>query len=540
MIIAGDVTVSSVSSYHTTDVSSQILPVIEHTMAIPTLCSVSTLEAQTHLNRFFNTHHSFSHNALLVEGPPGSGKTTLVREAAHRHHVVLRTVSSTQLSDNNAGIVESNIIAAFTSLDDSPTFVFIDNLDFWVPRNASSSSQFRLIATLNDLLSSLADLQTSVRPRFIATASSRRSIHPSLLREACMSHIISLTALCHAERLTWCQNALALIFPDSNVTQCGEHLASITPGFVHSDMLRFFSRLVHLRRKASSLFPRTPSLLLSSPLLRQLCAICSPSLLSHVNPLLTSTISKDSSPCLPLLGLDDQVSHLTSYLDAILNAHGSNVQQTGHLPKPTGIVVHGPTGCGKSALVRQLTRCLPHSAVNVLPVDSASIVSTVIGEAERNLTTLFTVARAIAPTVIIFDNIDVIAPARNRLAYAQTSSSAQSFNRLLSTLLVQIDGIRRGESLRGPLLIMATTRSLDLVDAALLRAGRLDIHVPVALPDAKTRLNILYAYWKMLEFSSPTQSISDHEDFKSRSDGWTCADVIAYGREMILENVDTT
>lgn len=488
--------------------------------------------------------------SLLVVGPSGSGKTTLVLECARRNNVSITKLSPCQLSDGEVGIVECNILRAFTTaMGDNGTthVVFIDDIDIWAPALVLSTIQNRIIATLNDVIQSLNYSQRhehqSHSARFIATASSISSVHPCLIRDACVNRIIALTALSHTERKSWCLDALKFLYPQphlhKSLPSVAHRLASMTPGFVHADMLRFFSLLS--QNRFGSKFPTNPSYLLQSSILRQVSRSCTPLLMSHLNPLLAS-ISSLSIHTSSLYGLQQQLIHLKQCLkscfypppeDPFTELSSIASKALKNIRNLTGILIHGPTGCGKSALVQHATRPLPDNSVNILPVDSASIVSSVIGQAERNLTSVFSVAREIAPAVVIIENIDLLVANRDYLDN-DSSSTSEAFSRLLSTLLIQVDGLRNPTADAPPVLVIATTTCLNLLDPALLRPGRIDVHIEVRPPNKQSRLQLLHHIWTSNSFS-PQRDFNESL-FEKQSEGWTAADVQAYAYRWIWES----
>lgn len=502
----------------------------------------SCLEASKAVKEFFDGTNS--QLELLITGSSGVGKSSLVHRARKRSRSTFKALSPAELSDDEAGTVETNIVNAFNpniflGEKDSTVFhvVFIDDIDIWAPARITSPLHSRIIATLNEIIQDLVHVnrysEHFQQVRFIATASSIESVHPSLVRSACIHHIICLSALSHFERQSWCLDALKCLYTHTDhrheLSSLSHTLASITPGFVHSDMLRLFSSL--LRHAHDPQFPSSPSDLVHSALLRKISRSFTPSLLSEINPLLT---------CIPfhgnkIYGMHSQLTHMKQCLNAVfsnlqVDSTESGIKSAIHALKSirtlTGVLIHGPTGCGKSTLVQQATQALPTNAVNVLPLDSASIMSSVIGQAERNLSSIFSVARMIAPTVVIIENIDVLAAPREE-SNGDSSSSSESFSRILSTLLVQIDGIQTDSKINNPpVLVIGTTRDFSLIDPALLRPGRIDVHIAVQLPDEKERYEIIE---NMLS-KSLAQEHEDKDYLVRQSEGWTTADVIAFIR----------
>ena len=148
------------------------------------------------------------------------------------------------------------------------------------------------------------------------------------------------------------------------------------------------------------------------------------------------------------------------------------------LAPPKGALVSGPPGCGKTLLAKALAT---EAGVNFVSVKGPELLSMYVGESERGLRDVFRKARQAAPCIIFFDEIDALASARSS---AGNDSGVGA--RVLSQLLTELDGI---EELKGVFVLAATNRP-DLLDPALLRPGRFDLQLEIAMPDRAAREKI--------------------------------------------------
>jgi transitional endoplasmic reticulum ATPase len=174
-----------------------------------------------------------------------------------------------------------------------------------------------------------------------------------------------------------------------------------------------------------------------------------------------------------------------------------------------GFLLFGPPGTGKTLLAKAVAH---EACANFLAVRSTQILSKWFGESERQLARLFTRARQVAPAVIFLDEIDALAPRRG----SHVGDPAAT-ERIVNTLLVELDGI---QELNGVVVIGATNRP-SLLDPALLRPGRFDELIYVAIPDREGRLHILRA----LTASMPLGPDVDLERLSARTEGFTGADL---------------
>ena len=145
-----------------------------------------------------------------------------------------------------------------------------------------------------------------------------------------------------------------------------------------------------------------------------------------------------------------------------------------------GILLYGPPGCGKTMLARAVAN---ECDVGFLAVGIADVLTLWLGESERNLAGLFDKARAQAPCVLFFDELDA-------LAYARSKSTTASTRTIVNEFLTQLDGI--GRENRGVLVLAATNMPWD-VDGAMKRPGRFSRQIFVPPPDAEAREAMLSA-----------------------------------------------
>ena len=148
---------------------------------------------------------------------------------------------------------------------------------------------------------------------------------------------------------------------------------------------------------------------------------------------------------------------------------------------PKGILLHGPSGTGKTMLAKAVAT---ESEANFISVKGPELISKWVGESEKGVREIFRRARQASPCVIFFDEIDSIAPTRGGGMEGGVHSSTE---RMVSQLLTEMDGI---QEIHGVVVLAATNR-VDMIDTALLRPGRFDKIVYVPKPDAITRQKIL-------------------------------------------------
>ena len=144
---------------------------------------------------------------------------------------------------------------------------------------------------------------------------------------------------------------------------------------------------------------------------------------------------------------------------------------------PRGILLYGPPGTGKTFVIRALAH---EAGAAFFPVKGAELLDKYVGESERGVREVFARARAAAPSIIFFDEIDALAPIRGRSTTNVTDS-------VVAALLTEMDGVTK----RGDVSVIGATNRRDLIDPALLRAGRFEIQIELGLPDVTARQALL-------------------------------------------------
>jgi transitional endoplasmic reticulum ATPase len=203
-------------------------------------------------------------------------------------------------------------------------------------------------------------------------------------------------------------------------------------------------------------------------------------------------------------GLAETKRTLGSILQ-LIRAGGALFGHTRFNP-PKGILLTGASGTGKTLLARALAGEL---GLTLITVDQPSLLSKWVGESEKGLREVFKRAKQASPCILFFDEIESLVPARS------VHEAGSLFPRLVSQLFRELD------ELHGSLgvAVLAATNRPELMEPALLRAGRFDYVLELPLPDRDERHEILQIHSEGL----PLESDANLGEFADATAGWTGA-----------------
>ncbi|KAG8746731.1 hypothetical protein FRC12_014223 [Ceratobasidium sp. 428] len=168
-----------------------------------------------------------------------------------------------------------------------------------------------------------------------------------------------------------------------------------------------------------------------------------------------------------------------------------------------GVLLWGPPGCGKTLLAKAVAG---ESGANFISVKGPELLNKYVGESERAVRQVFTRARASAPCVVFFDELDALVPRRD-------DSLSESSARVVNTLLTELDGL----TARGEVYVVGATNRPDMLDPAMCRPGRLDKLLYVDLPSPEERGEIMCTLIRGVRIGSASLSKSETRSASSVS-----------------------
>lgn len=176
------------------------------------------------------------------------------------------------------------------------------------------------------------------------------------------------------------------------------------------------------------------------------------------------------------------------------------------LTPPNGMLLFGPPGCGKTFFAQKFAE---ESGFNYMLVNGSDLGSTYVHGTQGKIAEVFKQAEENAPTVICFDEFDSFVPSRGS---DSASHRADEINEFLSQL--------NNCSARG-IFVIGTTNRMDMIDPAVLRKGRMDLHVEIPAPDAQTRRQMFSLHLK----DRPQEEGIDFERLAELTEGYAASDI---------------
>lgn len=470
---------------------------------------------------------------ILLHGPPGCGKTTLAKALAGELQVPLFHISGPSIVSGMSGESEKAIRDIFKQAKASaPCLVLLDEVDSITPKRDSVQREMerRIVAQLLTSLDELDYANNDFKAVIVIGATNRPdAIDPALRRAGRFDREIALGVPdeeCRVKILQVLTSSMKL----ENEFNFFE-LAQLTPGYVGADLksLACEAGMVALKRlfneEGEIQHDVLPSLKPKSLVIKFLkTKSCDYELLvtqndfKHALKLVQPSSMREGFATVPGVTWKEigALKELKQELEMAICRPIKDQELFTKLgiTSPCGILLHGPPGCGKTMLAKAVANDA-HS--NFISVKGPELLNKYVGESERAVRTLFARARASAPCIIFFDEIDALAPRRDE--------SSDCSSRVVNTMLTELDGL---ENRVGVYVIAATNRP-DIIDPALLRPGRFDKLLFVDLPDEKARLEILHT----LSQKTPLFNV-DLTYIAEKTIGFSGADLGALIREAAL------
>lgn len=477
---------------------------------------------------------------VLLHGPPGCGKTLIANAFAAELGVPFIAISAPSVISGMSGESEKALRDHFDEAKKvAPCLVFIDEIDAITPKRESAQREMekRIVAQLLTCMDDLALEKTDGKPVIVLAATNRPdSLDAALRRGGRFDKEINLTVPSEPvrEKILRALTREMVLADDLDFKQ----LAKGTAGFVGADLndlvstagtaaikryldllkshtgeemdieeerdARLSQKIIDLRRliKRAREAPEG-----TEP---QTIHVSNQDFFSAL-PKIQPSSKREGFATVPtttwadvgaLNGVREEL--VTAIVEPIKNPE---IYDMVGISAPTGVLLWGPPGCGKTLLAKAVAN---ESHANFISVKGPELLNKYVGESERAVRQVFVRARSSVPCVIFFDELDALVPRRD-------DSLSEASARVVNTLLTELDGL----GARQGIYVIAATNRPDIIDPAMMRPGRLETLLFVNLPNADERVEILQTLVRNL----PIGFTDDLRDLARSCEGFSGADL---------------
>ncbi|HYK93744.1 MAG TPA: AAA family ATPase [Thermoplasmata archaeon] len=475
---------------------------------------------------------------ILLFGPPGCGKTMLMKALASELGVEMISIKCSDLMSKWYGESENRVAELLrTARERAPCILFMDEIDAVAKRRDMYTADDVTPRLLSILLSEMDGIDKSAGVIVVGSTNKPDLIDQALMRPGRLDKIIYVPPPDFNERMEIIHVHL-VGRPVTNDVDLAE-IAKKTERFSGAD-------LANLVREAATIAVRREMMTgVSTPItmddFRQV--------LPRIKPSISLRMISDYE----VMKMDyerkmhqvqrmerkivvrwDDVGGLTDIKQAIreyveLPLTRPELMESYKIKTGRGILLFGPPGCGKTHVMRAAANELN---VPMQIVNGPELVSALAGQSEAAVRDVLYRARENAPSIVFFDEIDALA--------SKDSMKTPEVSRAVSQFLTEMDGLRPKDKV----IIIATTNRPQTLDPALLRPGRFDKIFYVPPPDLQARQDIFRIHLKGV----PTEGAIDFGALAQRADGFSGADIasvvdeaklIALREQLVTETKET-
>jgi len=477
---------------------------------------------------------------VLLHGPPGCGKTLIARAVANETDAFFISISGPEVMAKYYGESEARLRSVFEQAQkNAPAIVFIDEIDSIAPKReelgGEKQVEKRVVA---QLLALLDGIESRGQIIVIGATNIPDVLDPALRRPGRFDREISIPIPDKNGRLEILQIHTRGMPLTGDVVL--EKLAGITHGFVGADLEAFAreAAMVTLRKILPMVDFQLDEIPYETLLELEISSENFTEALKEVEP----SAIREFFVEVPDVGWED-VGGLENVKQQLMEAiewplKYPEIFEKANTRPPKGILLHGPPGTGKTLVAKAVAN---ESGVNFISVKGPALMSKFLGESEKGIRNVFKKAKQAAPTILFFDEIDALTPIRGMGG----GDSTRTTERVISQFLTELDGI---EELKGVVVLAATNR-LDMIDPAVLRAGRFDVILELPIPDRNVRKKIfeIHTHGKPLgkdidpeELAEKTEDCSgaDIEDIVRQASSFAIREFLENEGDKAKENVE--
>jgi len=416
---------------------------------------------------------------VLLYGPPGCGKTLLARAVAGESGAAFYSISGSDFVEMFVGVGAARVRELFKNArEDAPAIIFIDEIDAVARKRRSGpalseGSGEEQGQALNQLLTEMDGFSSGDGTVVIAATNRPDELDPALLRPGRFDRAIAVDRPDEAGR----RAILELharnkpMAPDIDLPAIARRAIGLTGADLES--VTNEAALLAARAERGDIgqaeLEDALTRVLEAPERQRRLTMRDRSVGGQ-------SLGVERVTFADVAGVGEALTELAEIRDFLVDperfvAVGARF--------PRGFLLVGPPGCGKTLLARAVAG---ESNAAFLAVAATEFTEVFVGEGSARVRDLFGRARAMAPAIVFIDEIDAIGARRE-----VSADGAREREQTLNQILIELDGFRD----RDDVIVMAATNRPEILDAALVRAGRFDREITVSLPDRQGRRDIL-------------------------------------------------
>ena len=419
---------------------------------------------------------------VLLYGPPGCGKTLLARAVAGESGASFYSISGSDFVEMYVGIGAARVRELFRAArENAPSIVFIDEIDAVARKRrsgaqASEGSAEEQNQALNQLLTEMDGFAPVEGTIVIAATNRPDDLDAALLRPGRFDRAISVDRPDEKGR----SEILALHSRSKPLAEDVdmEAIARRAFGLTGADLESVMNEAALLAARAERVDISQAQLqdaltrILEAPERQRRLTMRDRSIGQQ-------TLDAERVTFADVAGVGEALDELIEIRDFLIDpARFADVGAR----FPRGFMLVGPPGTGKTLLARAVAG---ESNAAFLSVAATEFTEVFVGEGSGRVRDLFGRARSVAPAIVFIDEIDAIGARREN-----SPDGHREREQTLNQILIELDGFRQ----RDGVIVMAATNRPEILDPALVRAGRFDREITVGLPDRQGRREILQVH----------------------------------------------